>query len=137
MKIKVEVLHGVAYIDGRMCSFETKEIRSIIEEFAEVNKEFILPKKYDYVVTELNGFAKIIESELSFDKAVEMAKNGFTVKHKNIDSVMILTEGDIPGIAFDLTEIEERFSSVKEGVEYFNRIKANGEKVFVIDHERT
>ncbi len=61
--IKVEVKNGLPHIDGRICSYETKEIRSEVQEFAEVNKEFILPKKYTYVVTELNGFAKIIKAE--------------------------------------------------------------------------
>ena len=58
--IKVEVKNGSPYIDGRLCSYETSEIRSMILEFAEVNDVFILPNKYDFVVTELNGFAKII-----------------------------------------------------------------------------
>ncbi len=52
---------GIPSIDGRYCSYQTKKIRSLIRSFFEVNKEFVLPKKYTYVVTELNGFAKIIK----------------------------------------------------------------------------
>lgn len=59
--IKVIVKNGLPTIDGRICSYETKKIRSKIHEFAEVNKEFILPSKYTYEVTEPNGFAKIIK----------------------------------------------------------------------------
>lgn len=59
--IKVIVKDGLPHIDGRLCSYETKKIRSKIQEFAEVNNEFILPKKYTYVITELNGFAKIVK----------------------------------------------------------------------------
>ena len=61
MSIKVYSNLGSPFIDGRRCSFETKKIRKKILEMIEVNEEFILPKKYDYVVTELNGFAKIIK----------------------------------------------------------------------------
>ena len=60
--IKVEVKNGLPYIEGRLCSYETKRIRSKIQEFAEVNKEFILPNKYTFVVTEVNGFAKIVKA---------------------------------------------------------------------------
>lgn len=60
--MKVEVKNGRPYINGMMCSFETKKIRTVIMDFAEVNEEFLLPKKYTYVVTKLNGFAKIIKS---------------------------------------------------------------------------
>ena len=60
--ITVKVINGLPRIDGRLCSYETKKIRSKIQEFAEVNEEFILPKKYTYVITELNGFAKIIKT---------------------------------------------------------------------------
>jgi len=59
--IKVEVKNGLPYIEGRLCSYETKKIRSRIQEFAEVNEEFVLPKKYTFVITEVNGFAKIIK----------------------------------------------------------------------------
>jgi len=61
-EIKVEVKNGIPYIEGRLCSYETKKIRSKIQEFAEVNNEFVLPKKYTFVITELNGFAKIVKS---------------------------------------------------------------------------
>jgi hypothetical protein len=61
MKIKVYSNLGSPFIDGRRCSFETKKIRKKILEMIEVNEEFILPKKYTYVITELNGFAKIIK----------------------------------------------------------------------------
>lgn len=60
-QIKVYSNLGSPYIDGKRCSFETKKIRKTIMEMIEVNEEFILPKKYDYVVTEINGFAKIIK----------------------------------------------------------------------------
>lgn len=60
--IKVIVKNGHPYIDGRLCSYETKKIRSKIQDFAEVNNEFILPKRYTYVITEVNGFAKIINA---------------------------------------------------------------------------
>lgn len=60
--IKVEVKNGLPHIDGRLCSYETTKIRSMIQEFAEVNNEFILPSKYSFVVTELNGFAKIVKT---------------------------------------------------------------------------
>jgi hypothetical protein len=60
--IKVEVKNGLPYIEGRLCSYETNKIRSKIQEFAEVNKEFALPNKYTFVVTEVNGFAKIIKA---------------------------------------------------------------------------
>jgi hypothetical protein len=60
---KVEVKNGSPYIDGKRCSFETKKIRRMILEFAEVNEEFMLPNKYTYVVTKLNGFAKIIKKQ--------------------------------------------------------------------------
>ena len=59
--IKVIVKDGLPHIDGRLCSYDTKKIRSKIQEFAEVNDEFILPKKYTYVITEVNGFAKIVK----------------------------------------------------------------------------
>ena len=62
MKIRVKNKNGVPSIDGRICSYDTKQIRTIIENIFEVNKEFILPKEYTYVVTEINGFAKIIEN---------------------------------------------------------------------------
>ena len=61
MNVVVKVKNGSPYIDNRRCSFETKKIRIKILDFAEVNEEFVLPKKYTYVVTELNGFAKIIK----------------------------------------------------------------------------
>jgi len=54
--------HGRPSIDGMYCSYQTKKIRGFIQMLFEVNKEFILPKKYTYVVTKLNGFAKIIKS---------------------------------------------------------------------------
>lgn len=54
--------NGRPSIDGMNCSYQTKKIRSLIQSFFEVNKEFVLPKKYTYVVTELNGFAKIIKA---------------------------------------------------------------------------
>lgn len=59
--IIVKAVNGHHRIDGRICSYETSKIRSIILGFAEVNNEFVLPKKYTYVITELNGFAKIIK----------------------------------------------------------------------------
>ena len=62
IEIKVYSNLGSPYIDGRRCSFETKKIRKAILEMIEVNEEFILPKKYDYVITEVNGFAKIIKA---------------------------------------------------------------------------
>ncbi len=62
--ITVKVIRGLPHIDGRQCSYETKEIRSEIQAFAEVNAEFALPKKYTYVVTELNGFAKITKASI-------------------------------------------------------------------------
>ena len=62
MKIQVYSNLGSPYIDGRRCSFETKKIRKNILEMMEVNEEFALPKKYTYVITELNGFAKIIKA---------------------------------------------------------------------------
>jgi len=60
--ITVKVRNGLPHIDGKLCSYETEEIRSKIQEFAEVSEEFILPKKYTYVITELHGFAKIIKA---------------------------------------------------------------------------
>lgn len=59
--IKVVVKNGIPFIEGRLCSYQTKKIRSKIKEFAEVNDEFILPKKYTFIVTKINGFAKIIK----------------------------------------------------------------------------
>lgn len=59
--IKVIVQNRLPHIDGRQCSYETEKIRSRIQELAEVNSEFVLPKKYTYVITEVNGFAKIIK----------------------------------------------------------------------------
>ena len=59
--IVVKDKNGRPSIDGRNCSYQSKKIRSLIEMLFEVNKEFVLPKKYTYVVTELNGFAKIIK----------------------------------------------------------------------------
>lgn len=60
-QIKVKVEDGLPYIDGRLCSFETIEIRSEIEGLAELNEEFILPNKYTYEITKINGFAKIVK----------------------------------------------------------------------------
>jgi hypothetical protein len=59
--ILVEVRNGSPFIDGKRCSFGTKKIRKIILSFSEVNSTFTLPKKYTYVVTEINQFAKIIK----------------------------------------------------------------------------
>ncbi len=59
--IIVKNKNGRPSIGGMNCSYQTKKIRSLIEMLFEVNKEFILPKKYTYLVTELNGFAKIIK----------------------------------------------------------------------------
>lgn len=59
---KVTVINGLPHIDGRLCTYETKQIRSKIQEFSEVNKEFNLPKKYTYIITEQNGFSKIIKA---------------------------------------------------------------------------
>ncbi len=63
MDIIVKDKNGSPSIDGRRCSYQTKKIRSYILSFFEVNKEFVLPKKYTYVVTNLNGFAKIIKNK--------------------------------------------------------------------------
>lgn len=60
--IKVEVKNGLPHIEDRLCSYETKKIRTMIQDFSEVNKEFILPKKYTFVITDVNGFAKIIKA---------------------------------------------------------------------------
>ena len=62
---KVIVKDGLPTIDGRICSYETKKIRSIIQSFAEVNNEFVLPIKYTYVITEGNGFAKIVKRKIT------------------------------------------------------------------------
>jgi hypothetical protein len=64
MAIIVKTWDGSPRINGKRCSFETKKIRKKILEFSEVNEEFVLPKKYTYVITELNGFAKIIKRKL-------------------------------------------------------------------------
>lgn len=53
--------HGYPSINGWTVSYDTKEIRETIHPFFEANPEFILPKKYTYVITEVNQFAKIIE----------------------------------------------------------------------------
>jgi len=60
--IKVKVNNGSPTIDGKRCCFQTEKIRRMILSFSEVNEEFFLPKKFTYVVTELNGFAKIIKT---------------------------------------------------------------------------
>lgn len=62
MVILVKNRNGYAFINGKPCSFETKKIRKFISEMLEVNKSFVLPKKYTYVITEINGFAKIIKT---------------------------------------------------------------------------
>lgn len=59
MEIIVEEKYGIPHIDGRLVSYETKKIRSEIQSFFQVNKIFVLPKKYTYVVTPM-GKAKII-----------------------------------------------------------------------------
>lgn len=61
--IIVAVENGVPCIDGRVCSYETIAIRSEIHDLAIVNSVFTLPEKYTYVVTEVNGFAKIVHAE--------------------------------------------------------------------------
>jgi len=66
--VKVEVKNKMPYIDGRLCSYETEEIRSMVQEFAEVNSEFILPSTYNFVITELNGFAKIVNVQKLVEK---------------------------------------------------------------------
>lgn len=66
--ITVKVKNGFPHIGDRLCSYETAKIRSMIQEFAEVNSEFILPIKYSFVVTELNGFAKIIKTKSKLKK---------------------------------------------------------------------
>ncbi len=58
--IIIKSKNGVPSIKGRLCSFGSKKTRNIIESFFEVNKEFVLPKKYMVIVTE-NDFAKIIK----------------------------------------------------------------------------
>lgn len=60
MPIIVEVKDSMPYIDDRMCSYETIAIRSEIQDLAKDNAVFYLPSKYTYVVTEINGFAKIV-----------------------------------------------------------------------------
>lgn len=76
--ILVEVIDGFTTIDGKICSYDTEEIRGEILSYSQVNKSFNLPRKYHYVVTPVNGFAKIIrkakpDKELS---AEEKAKLG-------------------------------------------------------------
>ena len=57
--IKVKSINGSPTINENRCSFETDQIRTEILAFSKVNDEFILPDKYTYEITELNGFAKI------------------------------------------------------------------------------
>lgn len=46
MAIRIEVHDGYPTIGGKVCTFQTKEIRTEIEDMAEVNDSFLLPKKY-------------------------------------------------------------------------------------------
>lgn len=69
--VVVKVENGHPIIEGRMCSYGDDQVRSEILSFSEVNEVFILPKKYIYVITELN-FAKIIK--VDFNKITEISK---------------------------------------------------------------
>ena len=63
--IKIEDKNGTPAINGITCTFQTVEIRSEIEGMFEVNKEFVLPKKYTYKVmpSKFHGqVAKIVHS---------------------------------------------------------------------------
>lgn len=66
-KIIVKIRGRHLYIDGRMCSFETMEVRETIETLGRLSllsKEFELPNEYTYIVTENCGFAKIIKKPI-------------------------------------------------------------------------
>lgn len=51
-------------IEGRICSYDSDQIREEILAFSKANSKFNLPHKYTWVITPINGFAKIIEREM-------------------------------------------------------------------------
>jgi len=57
--IKVERKNGIATIDGVICTFDDKEIRSEIEGMIDANKTFNLPDKYTYEVKPSDFWGKV------------------------------------------------------------------------------
>lgn len=48
MERKVKAKYGLPSIDGIVCTYETKKIRTEIEAFFKENRVFILPDRYIY-----------------------------------------------------------------------------------------
>lgn len=62
----ITVKHGVATMDGVLCTFDSKEIRSEIEGLCSRYERFDLPGKYGYLIIEAGTrpkVAKIIHAE--------------------------------------------------------------------------
>jgi hypothetical protein len=58
--IKVEDKGGQPSINGKICTYDTREVRNEIEALFDINNSFYLPTKYDIIDRPFN--VKIIES---------------------------------------------------------------------------
>ena len=65
MDIKISDKNGLPSIDGNICTFDTKEIRSEVEGMFEVNKNFNLPTKYTYEVMPSGFWGQIAKIKLA------------------------------------------------------------------------
>jgi len=50
---------GVPSINGIVCTYKLKKIRTEIEEMFSKEKTFNLPDKYDYIIISSNSFGKV------------------------------------------------------------------------------
>jgi len=132
--IVVKQINSYATIDGIICTFDSKKIRSEIENIIKEKSEFILLSRFTYELRPSNfhGHVAKIKYKMNKSKLKDQGIN-INVKFDNLEVVLQIVRGDEDAVMNFIAQIRDTFGKSEKTLE----LEAENNDIVFHTHEGT